>query len=133
MHEKTIITINSTITFGAAKNKIQLPLTSNKFQFFENIAAQYEEAQYSTQKFKKYLSTYAVRAFVLTAQDQRTYIFTSQDFSWLQKGQLNCLSRGSALLLGAGFLLDLLLPILNTCEASQAATNFSSCDVKPTL
>lgn len=48
MHEKTIITINSTITFGAAKNKIQLPLTSNKFQFFENIAAQYEEAQYPT-------------------------------------------------------------------------------------
>ena len=66
-----------------------------------------------------------MRAFVLTAQDQRTYIFTSQDFSWLQKGQLNCLSRGSALLLGAGFLLDLLLPILNTCVASQDATNFN--------
>lgn len=45
MYEKTI-TINSTITFGAAKNKNSSPLTSNKFQFFENIAAQYKEAQY---------------------------------------------------------------------------------------
>ena len=42
----------------------------------------------------------------------QTYIFTSQDFSWLQKGQLNCLSSGSCLLLGAGFRLDLRLPIL---------------------
>lgn len=45
MYEKTI-TINSTITFGAAKNKNSSPLTSNKFQFFENIAAQYKEVQY---------------------------------------------------------------------------------------
>ena len=36
---------------------------------------------------------------------------TSQDFSWLQNGQLNCLSSGSLFFLGSAFRLDLLLPI----------------------
>lgn len=41
-----------------------------------------------------------------------SYILTSHDFSWLQKGQLNCVSNGTiAFLLGAGFLFDLRLPI----------------------
>lgn len=41
-----------------------------------------------------------------------TYILTSQDFSWLQKGQLNCWSRGSmALRFGGGFRFDLRRPM----------------------
>ena len=126
-------TINSTITFGAAKSKIQL--LRQAINFSSSRTSQHNVKKHNINvNFKKYLSTYAVPAFFfLTAQGQRTYIFTSQDFSWLQKGQLNCLSRGSALLLGAGFLLDLLLPILNTCVASQDAPKFSSCVVKTTL
>lgn len=39
-------------------------------------------------------------------------ILTSQDFSWLQNGQLNCVSRGSmAFLFAGGFLLLFLRPI----------------------
>lgn len=41
-----------------------------------------------------------------------SYILTSQDFSWLQNGQLNCVSNGSiALRFGGGFLLLLRRPI----------------------
>lgn len=42
----------------------------------------------------------------------KSYIFTSQDLSWLQNGQLNCVSNGSLFFFGSAFLLDLLLPIL---------------------
>ena len=38
---------------------------------------------------------------------------TSQDFSWLQKGQVNCVSIGSIFFfLASGFLLDFRRPIL---------------------
>ena len=43
-----------------------------------------------------------------------TYSLTSQDFSWLQNGQLNIVSNASMIfLLGGGFLFDFLLPILS--------------------
>lgn len=43
-----------------------------------------------------------------------TYILTSQLLSWLQNGQLNCVSNGSiALTFGGGFLLLFFLPILS--------------------
>lgn len=45
----------------------------------------------------------------------KTYIFTSQLFSWLQNGQLNSWSKGSiALRLGGGFRFDFLRPMM--CE-----------------
>lgn len=48
-----------------------------------------------------------------------TYSFTSQDFSWLQNGQLNIVSKGSMFfLLGGGFLFDFLLPIVPPEKAS---------------
>ena len=43
----------------------------------------------------------------------KTYMVTSHDFSWLQNGQLNCLSSGTiAFLFGGGFDFFFLLPIL---------------------
>ena len=43
-----------------------------------------------------------------------TYMSTSQDFSWLQKGQLNMVSSGSMFFLrGGGFLLDLRRPMVS--------------------
>lgn len=41
-----------------------------------------------------------------------THIFTSHDFSWLQKGQVNCVSRVPVIFfLGGGFRLDFLRPM----------------------
>lgn len=43
---------------------------------------------------------------------QLTYILTSQDFSWLQNGQLNCVSSGwIALRFGGGLFFAFLRPI----------------------
>lgn len=50
-------------------------------------------------------------------------IFTSQDFSWLQKGQVNWVSRVPVIFfLGGGFLLDFLRPMAaggETCGAEE--------------
>ena len=41
-----------------------------------------------------------------------THIFTSQDFSWLQKGQVNWVSRVPVIFfLGGGFRFDFLRPM----------------------
>jgi hypothetical protein len=60
---------------------------------------------YSTIKiiFIAYTSFYCIIYNALL--NNKTYIFTSHDFSWLQKGQLNCESSGSTIFLfGGGFL-----------------------------
>lgn len=58
--------------------------------------------------------------FEQTIKKAKTYILTSQDFSWLQNGQLNCVSKGSmALRLVGGFLLLFLFPIFLTANQSS--------------
>ena len=49
-----------------------------------------------------------------------TYILTSQDFSWLQNGQVNWVSRlPVSFFLGGGFLLDFLRPIVESCGSTE--------------
>jgi hypothetical protein len=68
----------------------------------------------STNKLTNKLShiTHMAMMAASTCGSLYTYIFTSQDFSWLQNGQLNWLSKGSFLFLEGAFRFDLRLPIL---------------------
>lgn len=60
--------------------------------------------------FKKFFISYLLKEI-------RTYSFTSQDFSWLQNGQLNIVSNGSIIFLfGGGFLAFFLLPIFESVK-----------------
>lgn len=69
--------------------------------YFQNI----------TKMFKKsLLSCWNVKSV-------KTYIFTSQTCSWLQNGQLNCVSRGTiGFTFGGGFLFDFRLPIMKISQ-----------------
>lgn len=56
-----------------------------------------------------------------------THIFTSQDFSWLQKGQVNWVSKVPVIFfLGGGFRLDFLRPMSvggQTCGTGAKVSN----------
>lgn len=71
-----------------------------------------------------YLKINVIIYFNIVLLEWLTYIRTSQLFSWLQKGQLNCVSKGSiALLFGGGFLFDFLRPILYLGTFSIGVSN----------
>ena len=56
----------------------------------------------------------------------KTYMVTSHDFSWLQNGQLNCLSSGTiAFLFGGGFDFFFLLPILEVSVPEYHQLNYA--------
>lgn len=50
----------------------------------------------------------------------QTYIFTSHDFSWLQNGQLNCVSSGIiAFRFGGGLFFALRRPIVVVSDETE--------------
>lgn len=85
-------------------------LQANAARYYSCISS-----SFPGKKKSQYLSRVVHDAYLSVAKSSgATYILTSQDFSWLQNGQVNWVSRLPVIFfLGGGFLFDFLRPICN--------------------